>query len=40
MPGEHQGLQRKDECLEPENQGVHQCYRIDDVQEQPTTARC
>ena len=35
MPREHQGLQRKSNCLQANDQGVHQRDRVNDVKEQP-----
>src|SRR5688572_28110548 len=35
MPREHQRLQRKSNCLQTNDQGVHQCHRVNDVKEQP-----
>ena len=35
MPGEHQGLQRQNQRLQANDQGVHQRDRVNDVKEQP-----
>jgi len=32
VSAEHKILKRHDECLEPQNQGVDKCERIDDMQ--------
>ena len=35
MPGKHQGLERQNERLEPQDQGVHQSNCVDRMKEQP-----
>src|SRR3954470_19367669 len=35
MPGKHQGLQRKSNCLQANDQGVHQGDCINDMKVQP-----
>jgi hypothetical protein len=35
MSGEHQGLQRENQRLQPEDQGMHQRHRIHRMKEQP-----